>query len=176
MSRLEPPKAQKKSSHPQRRRSDSWGRSNTISSRLTSHTRVPSRVQPTAPTSQTDDVDLLTAPTAGSDFPPSLQEITNGGGSQGGGEPAASEGGGGGGILGVFGGASGGPSSGGSSSAMHASEVHVSGVPPRIGKLVAPEIPPPLKDLNRRANLVDDKPPEEMADELMIGEIKVLQT
>ena len=176
MSRLE---MHKKSNHSQGRRPDSVAGNNTIGSWLTSHTRVPPRAQPTTPTAQTDGVDPLTAPADGSDPPPPVQEVINGGGSQGGGGAAAPEVGGGGGILGVFGGASGGHASGRPSSTWHASGGHVSGVPPGIGGFVGPETPPPLKDLNPRASLVDDKyeePPEEIAGELMIGEIKVRRT
>ena len=176
MPRLEmPPKAHKKSNNSHRRRSASWGGNKTIGPWLTSHTRIPSKALPTGPPAQTDDVAHLTAPAAGSEFPPSLQEVINGGGSQGGGGSAASEVGGG----RVFGGASGENAPGGHSSAWHASGGHVSGIQSIIEGLVGPETPPPLKGANRRASLVGDsyeEPPEEIAEELMIGEIKVLQT
>ena len=177
MSRREmPSKAHKKSNNSERRRSDSWGGNNIMGPWLTSHIRIPSRAQPTALSAQNDDVDPLNTPAAGSDFPSPLQEVINGGGSQGGGRPVPSEVGDGGRTLGGLGGASGEPSSEGPSSAWHASGGHVSEAPPRIGELVGLETPPPLTDLNRRASLVDDnyeEPPEGIAEELMIGEIKV---
>ena len=156
MSRLEITQKPKKSNPSHHRISGDSGQKGTW---LSSHTRTPSRAQPTASAIHAATelgVPPITAPGA----PETSNRLSGGASSHGSGVLAAL------GLGGIQ----------GSHGTEAAPEVGGLAAPGVVG-LAAPETPPPLKGHTRRASLVnndvEEDPAKDIEQDLMIGEIKV---